>query len=237
MKIALAAARQIDRDIAYNLTQMERFMREVKSANADLICFGETFLQGFDCFDWNYESDRHMAIGVDSDVFQQVCRLSAEIGMDVLFGFAELDGKALYSSAALIADGKLHQLYRRISRGWKEYSRTDDHYREGDTVPVFAYRGKEFAIGLCGDLWDFPKRFKLGEEILLWPVYISYTPEEWENGVKEEYAAQANLCCERTLLVNCVCVGDAHGGAVFFRDGKVAAELPMGEEGLLFVEV
>lgn len=99
------------------------------------------------------------------------------------------------------------------------------------------YRGKEFAIGLCGDLWDYPERFKLGEDILFWPVYISYAPEEWENGVKEEYAVQANLCCARTLLVNCVCEGDAHGGAAFFVDGKVAAELPMGEEGLLVVEV
>lgn len=237
MKIALAAARQIDRDIAHNLKQLERFMRAAKADGADMVCFGETFLQGFDCFEWNYEQDRHMAVSTDSDVFQQVCRMSGENGVDVLFGFAESDGMVIYSSAALIAEGKLHQLYRRISRGWKEYTRTDDHYREGDAVPVFDYRGKKCVIGLCGDLWDYPERFCLGEDVLFWPVYINYTPEEWENGEREAYAAQAKLCCGSTLMINCICGGDARGGAVFFENGKIAAELPMGEEGLLIVEV
>lgn len=237
MKIALAAARQINRDIPYNLTQMEHFMREAKVCGADLVCFGETFLQGFDCFDWRYDKDCHMAVSIESDAFQRVCRISGNIGMDVLFGFVERDGETLYSSAALLADGKLHQLYRRISRGWKEYRRTDHHYQEGDTVSVFNYRGKKCVIGLCGDLWDYPDRFKLGEDILLWPVYISYSMDEWENGVKAEYAAQAKLCCGRTLLVNSICDGDAYGGAVFFEDGKAASWLPMGEEGLLIVRI
>lgn len=237
MRIALAAARHINRDISHNLSQMERFMREAKAGGADLVCFGEAFLQGFDCFDWNYDQDRKMAVSANSDVFQKIRGRSLEIGIDALFGFAELEDDEIYSSAALIADGKLHQLYRRISRGWKEYWRTDEHYREGDTVRVFDYRGKRWAIGLCGDLWDYPERFSLGEDLLLWPVYISFDPREWENGVKEEYAAQAKLCCGRTLLINSICDGDAHGGAVFFENGKITAELPMDREGMLFVDL
>lgn len=237
MKIALAAARQVNRHLTFNLAQMERFMRMAKEKNGDLVCFGETFLQGFDCFDWSFAQDRNMAVGLDSDAFRQICRLTERIGIDVLFGFAELDGDVIYSSAALIAGGKLHQRYRRISRGWKEYWHTDEHYQEGVSMPLFWYRGRRCAIGLCGDLWDHPERFALGEDILFWPVYISYPPQEWENGVKEEYAAQAKLCSGRTLLINCVSVGDAYGGAVFFENGKITAELPMGEEGLLMVEI
>lgn len=44
MKIALASARIVDRDINYNLTQMERYMKEAKANSADLVCFGESFL-------------------------------------------------------------------------------------------------------------------------------------------------------------------------------------------------
>ena len=41
MKIALASAQIIDRDIKYNLSQMERYMKEAKAMGADLVCFGE----------------------------------------------------------------------------------------------------------------------------------------------------------------------------------------------------
>lgn len=237
LKIALAAARLIDRDLSHNLARMERYMRQAKQAGARLVCFGETFLQGFSCFDWDYERDREMAVSTDSPVFRRICAMSRDIGIDVLFGFAEKEGKAIYSSAALIQGGGLYQCYRRISRGWKEYWHTDHHYREGETVPVFDYGGRRFSIALCGDLWDHPERFDLGEEVLLWPVYISFTPEEWEKGMKLEYAAQAIKCCPRTLLINSVCEGDAFGGAVYFENGEIRGELPMGEEGLLVVEV
>ena len=58
MKIALASAKFINNDIAYNLHQMERYARRAKDSGADLICFGETFLQGFDSLCWNYERQR-----------------------------------------------------------------------------------------------------------------------------------------------------------------------------------
>lgn len=237
MRIALAAVRQVNRDISFNLSQMERFMREAARKGADLICFGEAFLQGFDCLDWNYEADRSMAITTAGGVFSHICSLSSEVGIDVFFGFIEREGSMLYSSAALITGGQLKQLYRRISRGWKEYWRTDDHYREGDCVPVFDYRGKRFAVALCGDMWDFPERFALKEDVLLWPVHISYTKAEWDAGEGEEYAKQAQLACTTTLLVNNIADGDAHGGAFLFENGRIIDALDMECEGLLVVNL
>lgn len=58
MKIALASARIVDRDTNYNLSQMERYMKEAKATGADLVCFGEAFLQGFNALSWQYEEDR-----------------------------------------------------------------------------------------------------------------------------------------------------------------------------------
>lgn len=237
MRIALASARLADRDVAFNLSQMTRFMRMAKEQGAELVCFGESFLQGFETsLTWSYEQDRDVAISTDSQVFGDIAGLSREIGIDVLFGFVERSGDALYSSCALIADGALRHVYRRISRGWKEYWHTDEHYREGDLVEVFHYRGKRCLIALCGDLWDYPERFRLDEDVLFWPVYISFTPEEWRNGMAEEYAAQAKLACEYALLCNSIGEGGAYGGAAAFRNGQVADQIQMEEEGLLIVE-
>ena len=237
MKIALASVRIVDRDINYNLSQIERYMKEAKEMGADLVCFGEAFLQGFSALSWQYEKDKKIALTIFSPEFERIKALTNEIRIDVLFGYNELDDDTIYSSCALIADGTIIHNYRRISRGWKEYSKTDEHYKEGSTVEVFEYKGKKCVIGLCGDLWDYPERFALGEDLLLWPVYVCWTKEEWENGGKIEYAEQAKLCCENTLYINSICDGDAFGGAAHFLDGKVQKELPIFKEGILVVQI
>ena len=92
-------------------------------------------------------------------------------------------------------------------------------------------------IGLCGDLWDHPQKFALGEELLFWPVYVCWTQEEWENDGKLEYAEQAKRCCQNTLYINSICDGDAFGGAAHFFDGIIQGELPILNEGILVVEI
>lgn len=237
MKIALASARIVDRDINHNLSQMEHYMKEAKQTGADLVCFGEAFLQGFNALSWQYGEDQEIALSTASPVFTQIKTLTKSIGIDVMFGYNELSGNSIYSSCALIADGEIVHNYRRISKGWKEYTKTDEHYKESSSVEVFDYNGKKCAIGLCGDLWDFPQRFSLGEDLLFWLVYVCWTKEEWENGGKQEYAQQANLCCRNTLYVNSLCDGDAFGGAAYFLNGTIQNELPIFNEGLLYVTI
>lgn len=196
-----------------NLSQLERYTKEAKAAGADLVFFGEAFLQGFNALSWRYEIDKTIALTTSSAEFAHIQSLTKKTGIDVLFGYNELEDDAIYSSCALIADGKIAHNYRRISRGWKEYAKTDEHYKEGSVVEVFDYKGKKCVVALCGDLWEYPERFAIGEDLLLWPVYVCWTKEEWESGGKIEYAQQAKLCCENTLYINSICEGDAFGRA------------------------
>lgn len=237
MKIALAVAEIVDGNIEFNLSQMERFAKDSRRAGADLVCFGEAFLQGFNALSWQFDQDKNVAVATDSKIFSRIISLTKEIGIDILFGYNELDCEDIYSSCALIENGEIIHNYRRISIGWKESLKTDGHYKEGNSVEVFDYKGKKCAIGLCGDLWDFPERFNLGEDVLFWPVYVGWTKEEWENGGKMEYAEQAKMCCPKTLYVNSICKEDAFGGAVFFVDGQIQRELAVYNEGILFVEI
>ena len=87
MKIALASARTVDRDIAHNLSQLERYTKEAKAAGADLVCFGEAFLQGFNALSWRYEIDKTIALTTSSAEFAHIQSLTKKTGIDVLFGY------------------------------------------------------------------------------------------------------------------------------------------------------
>jgi len=236
MKIALASAPIRNGDVAFNLTQMAKYISLAREQGAELVCFGEAYLQGFDALTWNFEEDRSTAISCSSGLFQIIAGWTRDSGIDVLFGFLEREGDAIYSACALVSGGELVLKYRRISKGWKDRSEADDHYREGDELALFRYRDHLCSIALCGDLWEYPEQFKLGQDILFWPVYLDYHKAEWETGAQQEYAVQAEKVGGNVLMINSV-DDSAHGGSCWFQNGAVQAALPMDEEGLLVLEV
>lgn len=235
MKIGLASYEFRNNDVAFNLAQMERAMRSARG-QVELLCFGEAFLQGFDALGWTYEADKDIAVRTESEVMAQIGRMTLQYGVDVLFGYLERAGDAIYSSCAVMEKGRLLHNYRRISRGWKEYTRTDGHYREGTETGEFLYRGEPFMPALCGDMWDFPERFRT-EHLLIWPVYVNFDLDGWAR-YEAEYAQQARLAARRALLVNSISrEPKSHGGAFYFVDGKVEQKLAYDREGILAVEL
>ena len=93
------------------------------------------------------------------------------------------------------------------------------------------------ALALCGDLWDDPDRFRT-EHLLLWPVYVNYTVEEWNSGALDEYAAQSLLAADDVLMVNPIdSKPENHGGAFYFHNGKTVARIPFDQEGILIVDI
>ncbi len=234
MRIGLASYRCENKNTEFNINQIERAMREAQG-KVELLCFGEAFLQGFDSLCWDFEIDKNIAVSKESETMERLRKMTVQYGMAILFGYIERDGERLYSSCAVIADGTIVHNYRRISRGWKEFTRTDEHYCEGTVTGEFRLQEQDFMVSLCGDLWDFPERFRTGHT-LLWPVYVNYSKEEWEGGAIEEYAAQAVLAAGETLMVNPLDNDPVnHGGSFCFRNGTVAARLPFDTEGVLIV--
>ena len=245
MKIALASAPVKNRNIEINMQAMIDAMNKV-SGQADVILFGESVLQGFDCLCWDYETDKYMAVALTDAPIQRMCEAAKRYGIAVSFGFIERIQDVLYSSQIFIgSDGEIVNMFHRVSIGWKEFSKTDDHYREDKHFEKFCYGGKSFAIGLCGDLWTDgrPEEMKaLNADVVLWPVWCDYKADEWNNSIKHEYAEQAALCGDCVLLVNPYCADaeetDAsEGGAAFFRNGSIVSELPAGNCGTMIVEV
>lgn len=246
MRIALAAQPVIDRDVPHNLQVILDTVCNLQG-QADLIVFGEAVLQGFDAFSWQYEQDQAMAVTIDGPIIYRLRAAAAQAEVALSFGYLEKSGDRLYSSQLFIGrNGTIVQNYHRVSPGWKEPC-ADWHYVQGQSFLPFSYLGKCLVMGLCGDLWTpgRPEELQaLAPDILLWPVWCDYDPEDWNAGIKLEYARQAALCGRNVLLVNPVCKTPspegtplAAGGAAWFRDGVIVKELPAGEAGVLLLEL
>lgn len=234
MKIGLAAYKFINNDIDFNISQIEKALQTFN--NIDIICFGEAFLQGFDAFNWNYDNDKDIAISKESNIMKRLEQMSKDYNRDLAFGYLEIDNDNLYSSYAIIIDGELTYNYRRITVGWKEYSLTDYHYKEGNEVLMFNYKGHNITIALCGDMWECPENFK-SNDLLIWPVYVNFTIEEWKDE-EIEYAKQALLACNNTLMINSLSENpDCYGGCFYFKDGQIKEKLKYNIEGILTIEI
>ncbi len=244
MKCILAAMGYINEDIRHNksviLDTMKRYSRQ-----ADIVIFGEAFLQGFYGVTFATAHDREIAVWRDDTVIQEISLAAKEYEIAVSFGFIEREDDLFYNSQITIdAAGKTIDVYRRVSPGWKE-SFADDHYREGKAFHTFPFQGKKVVVGLCGDLWydaNIDEINRLRPDVVFWPVYTDYSAGEWNTSIKQEYAAQADrLHCE-VLYVNSLCKDRlaeplAKGGAALFRSGAIVKEIPSGKEDALLVEV
>lgn len=236
MRVGLVSYRCENRNTAFNMDQIELAMKR-SAGSVDLLCFGEAFLQGFDSLCWNYETDQSVAVGLSSDTMTQLKKWTVQYGVSLITGYIEKDREKLYSSCVVISQGVIIHNYRRVSEGWKEASKTDEHYCEGTETGSFQLNGKEMTIALCGDLWEFPDRFRTGH-LLIWPVYVNYTPEEWAGGELDAYAAQAALAADDVFMINPIDSNPVnHGGSFHFHRGQTALRLPFDQEGILIAEI
>ena len=236
MRIGLVSYRCENRNTQFNLRQIGLAMQRM-AGKADLLCFGETFLQGFDALSWKYEEDRTIALERSSEEISRLKQWTVQYGISLITGYIEKEGDKLYYSCLVISNGEIIHNYRRISKGWKEYTKTDEHYCEGTEVKPFQLHGRDILLTLCGDLWEFPERFKT-DCLLIWAVYVNYSAEEWENGTLEEYAAQAALAAEDVLMINPIDHDPAnHGGSFRFQNGQITARIPFDQEEILVTEV
>ncbi len=232
MKFALAAYESRDNDVAYNIRQIEKAC--IRSGDAEVICFGEAFLQGFCAVTSCYEKDINIAISPNGATMGRVKQLTTQYGKALMLGYIEKDGCDIYSSYAVIDNGEIVHNYRRITKNWKEYTKTNQYYKEGSNSGPFLFRGMELNIALCGDMWISPERFRTNG-ILIWPVYVNFALDDSEAG---EYAKQSAIASDNVLLVNSLSANPlSRGGAFHFVKGMVDAKIPLDYEDILQIEI
>lgn len=244
MKCALAALGFINENVEHNKNIILETMARC-SKEADIVIFGEAFLQGFYAATFEVEHDKKLALSIDDLIIKEVCNTAKKQEIAVSFGFIERVADCFYSSQITIdATGEIIDIYRRVSPGWK-LPHAGEQYLEGNGFHTFSYLGRTIAVGLCGDFWfdeniDMVKQ--LHPDVVFWPVYTDFNYNEWNTSMKYEYAEQACIIGGKVLYVNSVCKDKddeeiARGGAVLYVDGKIDKEVPAGQEDILIVEV
>lgn len=240
MKIGLVSSKNRDNDIEFNVNEIKRYVRE--NRDVDLLCFGESFLQGFEDLCWTYEKDYKRAFSKDDEVIKELRKLARDYKTALSFGFIEKYEKNIYSSNMVIdSNGDIIDIFKRVSKGWKEAIATEE-YKEGTGFHSFILNSKLFVTAICGDLWHDDLLEKIDEisaDIMLWPLYIDYSIEQWNSEALYEYQERVKgIKCPVMMINSFVDLPDrANGGCYVFLNGSVDQLLPMGNIGVLKVEI
>ncbi|MCK8059911.1 MULTISPECIES: nitrilase-related carbon-nitrogen hydrolase [unclassified Fusibacter] len=238
LKIGLVAATFIDGDIDHQIKEIKYYVKN--NNHLDMLFFGESYIQGFEGLTWDYEKDLDIAISLDSPLMADLKNFAKDQATGISFGFIEREGNELYSSNVVIdSKGKIINLFRRVSEGWKEPIATD-MYKEGKELNTFEFGGKTFTTLICGDLFhqeNLDAVQKVKADYLLWPLYIDYSVKDWQESVSAEYAEQAGKTGQKVLMINSFSVDEnrAHGGCYVYNKGKIEQELSLGNVGVLEV--
>lgn len=244
MRCALASMGFINENVQFNKKVIIDTM--IKYSNdVDIVIFGEAFLQGFYGVTFDVEHDSKLAITQNDLIIKDICSVASDYAVAVSFGFIEKSGDVFYSSQITIdSNGKVIDVYRRVSPGWKE-AFANEQYCEGTGFHTFSFMEQKIAIGLCGDLWYDENIYEVKHllpDIVFWPVYTDFNYNEWNESIKYEYARQAGKVGGKVLYVNSFCIDKeadeiAKGGSVLFSDGNIDKEILSGKEDVLVVDV
>lgn len=149
IRIAVVVCRCPVGRVRHNLERTRFWAHQAASQKAEMVCFPEMNLTGYSNRD---EIARH-AIAVRGPEIDTLVRLAGELKIGLLVGFAEKAAdEGLYASHMVITPNGKTGIYRKLHLAPPEA----DHFRPGETLPLFQWSGIRFGIQLCYDA-HFPE--------------------------------------------------------------------------------
>lgn len=248
MKAALVV-NCVTTNVGMNFARIIGYIEQCAKNGAQLIVFGEAAITGL----INNDDPTHdfpLASPVPGPITDALCKKAAELNVHIATGILEKDGSKLYDSAVLISPTEGIVLkYRRMSPGWHGARADPKVYCEGTEVGKCDTPLGSFAFLICGDLFDEHIRAEVCKLHPDWLLHLmarsledgSFDQAQWDKE-KLEYVEQIKACGITTLMVNYLASAELEdknfGGAmVVLPSGKILSELPIGKEGILYVDL
>jgi predicted amidohydrolase len=250
MKAALAVPR-LTAVMETNLATIERMAAHAVSAEADLVLFPEGVLTGLVNND-DPSHDIPLGQTIPGPATDRLGAFCSRNGIWLGFGMLERQETRLYDSAVLLRpDGSIGLKYRRIQPQWHGAEADPRVYCQGTELPVAQTPFGLLGFLLCGDLFDdaIVSRFRsLNADWMLFPFARCFPDgtadqNRWDTKEMPDYVQRVRMAQTPALMVNYVEDGTldedhSFGGAfVVSAEGEVIASHPLGEDGMLIVEL
>src|SRR5262245_964323 len=111
VKIGICQVLCIDSDRSGNFSRIERAMRQAKDGGAQITCFPESAILG-----WENPDAHSMAEPIPGKDSNRIAELARQFQMMIAIGLDEKDGEHLYDSAILVdTDGHILLKHRKIN--------------------------------------------------------------------------------------------------------------------------
>ncbi|MBW6421062.1 carbon-nitrogen hydrolase family protein [Rhizobium sp. XQZ8] len=239
VRIAAAQTPEIRNDIPAALACLNDFAAQAEAEGARLLCFPEGFLQGYLL---DEASARRVALDLASPEFETVLRQFPQTGPTIVVGMIEAAEGHLFNTALVIEQGKVAGRYRKV------------HLLGGETIfeagtgsNIFEIDGLRFGINICYDT-NFPDAARgvadLGASLIVCCANNMMPRAKAEIYRDVHNSARGERCRETGLwLVSSDVTGERDGRiawgptAVLDPEGRVVAQLPLDEPGLLVFDL
>jgi 5-aminopentanamidase len=216
---------------------------ECEAEGVEVLCCPEAMIGGL-AHESNGQSPDEVALEVESGELLDVIGPLLTTRVTVIVGFTERDRSGrMFSSAAVIADGQLSLVYRKVFPGYRTV------VQPGTRLPVFSHGSSKFGILICNDIWYVePARVlsAAGAAVLFVPSHSGHLRNEAAAAslrARGENLPVARAVENTTTVVVSDVVGQQEGHfalgstRIVDPDGNVLARADPKKESLLIVEV
>ncbi len=149
MRVTMAQTNPVFGDVQENLENMITLIYQYKN-ETDLIVFPELSLTGYLLKEKVYD----LAITIGSQEIKQICEVSRETGINVMFGFIENGkGTRVYNSSVFIKDGEVSSIQRKIYPTTYGIFEEGKYFARGKKVKVDELQDFTSSMLICNDLW------------------------------------------------------------------------------------
>ena len=146
-RIAMAQMNATVGDLDGNSERIVAAIREARDLGADLVAFPELALPGYPPEDLLLKPQ---FIRENSD---RLLRIASEChGIAAIVGFIDADSD-IYNAAAVIHDGKVVGIYRKMYLPNYGVFDEDRYFAAGSECPVYKINGTSIGVNICEDIW------------------------------------------------------------------------------------
>jgi NAD+ synthase (glutamine-hydrolysing) len=239
VRLALCQMNPTVGDIAGNAARIRAGLNSALQAGADLALFGELALTGYP------PEDLLLREHFLADTRRALDELAREVtATTAIVGFPELADNRVYNAAAVLADGAIQSIYRKVHL--PNYGVFDEqrYFAAGSSGATIELNGHRVGLTVCEDLWQpgppASEEARAGAQLL---VNISASPYHAGKGAERERLFARRAVESNAYVAFCALVGGqdelVFDGHSFVLDtaGTTIARAHQFEEDLLICDL